>query len=166
VTTGDLEDGKNSDVSDAMTIRDAVAGDVDAIVACVRSAFVMYADRMDVAPRPVLADYDELVARGQVRVADDGGVIAGVLVMWPDGDHIYVDAVAVDPRCQGTGLGTRLLADADRAAREAGLHEVRLCTNEVMRENLEYYPRHGFEETHRSTVGPYRRVHYRRRVTG
>jgi len=41
---------------------------------------------------------------------------------------------------------------------------VRLCTNEVMDENLGYYERHGFQETHRSVVGPYRRVHFRRRL--
>lgn len=146
-------------------IRDAEAEDVDAIVACVRSAFAMYADRMDVAPRPVLADYTELVGRGYVRVAiDRSGAVAGVIVMWPETDHIYVDVLSVDPRCQGNGVGTRLLSDADRAAVDAGFHEVRLCTNEVMHENLEYYPRHGFEETHRATVGPYRRVYYRRLV--
>lgn len=149
-----------------MAIRDAGAKDVDAIVACVRAAFALYADRMDVAPSPVVADYTDLVGRGLVRVADDGGRMVGVLVMWPDGDHVYVDVLAVDPQSQGTGIGVRLLADADRAALDADVHEVRLCTNEVMVENLEYYPWHGFEETHRSTVGPYRRVHFRRRVKG
>lgn len=147
------------------TIREATAADLDAVVGCVRSAFAIYADRMADEPAPVRADYPDPVGRGLVRVAlDGGGDVAGVIVMWAEADHVYVETLAVDPERQGSGIGTRLLADADRAAREVGLGEVRLCTNEIMDENLVYYPRHGFLETHRSTVGPYRRVHFRRRV--
>jgi ribosomal protein S18 acetylase RimI-like enzyme len=147
------------------TIRDATAADADAVVACVRSAFAIYADRMADEPSPVRADYPDLIGRGLVRVVGgDAGDVAGVIVMWAEPDHVYVETLAVRPDRQGSGIATRLLAAADRAALDAGVDEVRLCTNEVMRENLEYYPRHGFQETHRSTVGPYRRVHFRRRV--
>lgn len=43
-------------------------------------------------------------------------------------------------------------------ARDLGYAEVRLSTNEKMTENLAYYPRHGYVETHRETVDGYGRV--------
>lgn len=54
---------------------------------------------------------------------------------------------------QGSGAGGALLAYADEAARAAGRSEIRLYTNEAMTENLEYYPRRGFAETHRAGSG-------------
>jgi hypothetical protein len=41
-----------------------------------------------------------------------------------------------------------------------GLPEVRLYTNEAMTENLDYYPRRGYRETHRATQNGYRRVFF------
>lgn len=37
-------------------------------------------------------------------------------------------------------------------------------TNEAMAENLAYYPRHGFAETHRATDHGYRRVFFTKRL--
>jgi hypothetical protein len=47
-----------------------------------------------------------------------------------------------------------------------GLPEVRLYTNVVMTENLAYYPRHGYVETHREQIGPYHRVFFTKTLTG
>lgn len=45
------------------------------------------------------------------------------------------------------------------AGKEAGLQEVRLYTNELMNENLLYYPKFGFIELNRTTEDGYRRVY-------
>ena len=44
--------------------------------------------------------------------------------------------------------------------------ELRLHTNESMWENREVYAHLGWVEVGRSTVGPYRRVHFRRATSG
>jgi ribosomal protein S18 acetylase RimI-like enzyme len=54
------------------------------------------------------------------------------------------------------GVGAQLLDFTDRHARERGLSEVRLYTNEAMTENIDYY-RHGLVETHRATDHGYQR---------
>lgn len=46
------------------------------------------------------------------------------------------------------------------SAAARGLNEVRLYTNAAMTENLTYYPRHGYRETHRATQDGYRRVFF------
>ena len=90
--------------------------------------------------------------------------VEGVIVMWAESDHFHVENVAVRPRRHGEGLGTALLAEAERAARAARQDEIRLYTNEAMTENLDYYPRRGFVETHRVVEDGYRRVYFSRAV--
>jgi len=50
-------------------------------------------------------------------------------------------------------------------ARRHGLSQVRLYTNEAMTENLAYYPRRGYAETHRAEQGGFRRVFFSKVIT-
>ena len=72
--------------------------------------------------------------------------------------------MAVTDAARGLGLGALLLDAASAEARTLGLPELRLHTNVAMTENLTWYPRRGFEETHRETQDGYDRVFYRRPV--
>ena len=147
------------------SIRDAIASDVAAIEACVDAAYRMYVDRMGKPPAPMLDDYGELVGRGQVRVAVDvNDALLGLIVSWPEVDHLHVSNVVVDPSAQGQGVGAVMIADVEASARRQQLQELRLYTNVAMTENLTYYPRIGFEETHRKHQDGYERVFYRRSV--
>lgn len=71
-----------------------------------------------------------------------------------------MDDVAVAPDPQGVGVGSRLLRLAEERAHARGLPEVRSYTNEAMVENLDYYHRRGYRETHRGTQDGYRRVFF------
>jgi ribosomal protein S18 acetylase RimI-like enzyme len=77
---------------------------------------------------------------------------------------MLLENVAVHPDAQGRGLGRDLLALADREAVRQRMTEIRLYTNEVMTENLAYYPRHGYVETGRAEQDGYRRVFFRKAV--
>lgn len=110
----------------------------------------------------MLADYDVLIGRGVVHVAEKSDAIVGVLVMWSNEDHLYIDNVATAPDVRGSGVGSALLALADESARTAGHDEIRLYTNATMLENLAYYPRRGFVETHRASEDGYDRVYFSR----
>ncbi len=145
-------------------LRTALGTDVAAIQACVEAAYRPYLDRMARPPAPMLDDYADLVGRGVVDIAIAAGRIVGVIVAWPESDHLYVDNIAVHPDAQGTGTGSALLGRVEETARAAGRTEIRLYTNEVMTENLEYYPRRGFVETHRAIDAGYRRVYFSKPV--
>lgn len=93
-------------------------------------------------------------------VAERDDKMVGLLVLKREVDHLLLDNVTVSPDAQGTGVGSRLLRFAETQAREHHLTEVRLYTNEVMTENLAYYLRHGFVETHRASEHGYRRVFF------
>lgn len=104
------------------------------------------------------ADYDEAVRRGSVWVATDDGSVVGVLVLIPRPDHLLLENIAVTPTAQGRGIGNQLLAFAEDIARRRGLDEIRLYTHETMIENLAYYARHGYTETHRAQQDGFHRV--------
>lgn len=146
-------------------VGDAGPADASAIGDLVERAYRPYVGRIGREPAPMLADVAALIGAGRVRVARMDRVVCGVIVMWVEADHLYVDAIAVDPPRQGSGIGAALLADADRAAADSGRAEIRLYTNAAMTENLSYYPRRDFVETHRGDQDGYHRVFFVRRLS-
>ena len=141
-------------------MRAATAADLAAVRACVDAAYDPYRKRMATAPAPLLDDYAALIDRGVVAVALLDDAVIGAIVTWPENDHLYVDNIAVHPDAQGSGVGSTLLAHAEQMARRLDHTQIRLYTNEVMTENLEYYPRRGFVETHRALDAGYHRVFF------
>jgi ribosomal protein S18 acetylase RimI-like enzyme len=91
-------------------------------------------------------------------VAVEGGEVIGFVILIAQPGYLLLDNVAVRPDVQCRGIGTRLLDLAEDHARNLHLGEVRLYTNEAMTENLSYYPRHGYVETHRAEQDGFRRV--------
>lgn len=74
-------------------------------------------------------------------------------------NYLLIENVAVYNIFQGEGIGRRLIEFAFMLGKEAGLQEVRLYTNELMNENLLYYPKFGFIELNRTIEDGYRRVY-------
>ena len=145
--------------------RRATPADTDAVAEVVRSAFAMYVARLGgVEPWPMRLDYAEVIRRGQTWVADDDGDVAGVLVLEDQADHLLLDVLAVEPGRQGRGVGRGLMDLAEDQASERGFSEVRLYTNARMTENLAYYLRRGYVETHRDEVNGFHRVNFLKRV--
>jgi ribosomal protein S18 acetylase RimI-like enzyme len=156
--------GDGEDSSAMVKVRPALSADVLELRAIVNDAFGVYRPRMDRDPAPMGADYASLVSANQVWVAAQGEEILGLVVLVPAADHLYLQTIAVRPRAQGLGVGRRLLELADAEAARQGLPAVVLCTNEVMTENLDYYPRRGYRRTHRLEEDGFRRVFFRKPV--
>ena len=91
-------------------------------------------------------DYGAVLAEREGWVDAEGPALRGVVVMWAEEDHLWVDNVAVDPAAQGMGVGAALLRIADRRASESGLPELRLLTHERMDSNLAIYEHLGWGE--------------------
>ncbi|MFE7548764.1 GNAT family N-acetyltransferase [Streptomyces gardneri] len=142
------------------TPRPAVSSDVPAVKAVTDAAFHHYIDRIGLVPAPMEYDHAANVAAGRVFVVGDP--VAGLVVVIPEADHLYLDEVAVHPDAQGTGLGRVLMEWVEARARQLGLPEVRLLTNAMMWENQKLYERYGYEVVERRVDGPYDRIHYRK----
>jgi N-acetylglutamate synthase-like GNAT family acetyltransferase len=144
-------------------IRKARPDDVPALAALAVVAYDRYVPRIGRPPAPMTVDYSAIVDDTWVWEAD--GSVVGLLVLVPHEDHLLLENIAVDPAHQGSGIGGALMGFAESRARELGLPEVRLYTNEKMTENLAYYPRRGYRETRRATVHGFRRVFFTKRLT-
>jgi ribosomal protein S18 acetylase RimI-like enzyme len=147
-----------------VVIRLAGPGDVDALGAIAAAAYQKYIPRIGRAPAPVTADYAQAVRSGQAWAAIQDGQVAGFVVLIPRPGYLLLDNVAVLPAAQNRGVGARLLGLAEEHARSLGLAEIRLYTNEAMTENLAYYARHGYAETHRAEQDGFRRVFFRKPI--
>ena len=116
----------------AVQIRLAAADDESDVRACVDAAYGPYVKRIGKPPVPMLDDYAALIKNEVVHVATRDGWFVGLIVMWPQEDHLYVDNIAVVPEAQGAGVGGALLGFADQEAQRVGLSEIRLYTHSKM----------------------------------
>ncbi len=157
----DAEDLSTTARSDAtLMVRPAVAGDGPQLQQLAQAAYQLYVPRIGRLPAPMTTDYASIVGCGHAWVAEQDGDLVGFLVLEPHPDHLLLENVAVNPDQQGAGVGRLLLALAEDQARLMGLPEVRLFTNAAMTENLEYYRRRGYRQTHRSEQDGYLRVFF------
>ena len=62
-------------------IRPARPEDTEAVCRLVHDAYAHYVERLGKLPGPMLDDYDRRIAAGQAWVLEDGGTVAGVLVL-------------------------------------------------------------------------------------
>jgi len=148
-----------------LIFRAAVTSEAEAVQSLVRSAYALYISRLDHEPAPMLADYADLIEKDHVQVAEEEGLMLGILVSYPRGSHLHVENIAVAPDGQGRGIGRALMVRAEEQAREIGLDIIKLYTNEVMQENFSFYAALGYEITGRAVEEGYNRVFFRKDIT-
>jgi GNAT superfamily N-acetyltransferase len=137
---------------------------VDALREIATDAYSRYVANIGRAPAPMTADYARAVRARQAWVAVEDSQVEGFVILIEKPGYLLLENVAVRPAAQGRGIGNRLLALAEDHARSLGLGEIRLYTNEAMAENLSYYPRRGYAETHRAEQDGFRRVFFRKPI--
>jgi GNAT superfamily N-acetyltransferase len=147
-----------------ISFRAARPAEAETLRTIAAAAYQLYVPRIGRAPAPMTADYDTAIRDGQAWVAAEDGQVAGFVILVAQPGYLLLENVAVLPTAQGRGIGAGLLAIAEERARSLGLHEIRLYTNEMMTENLTYYPRHGYTETHRMRQDGFQRVFFRKRL--
>jgi len=153
------------DMNYPTNIRPAVPADCDRIADLANMAYAIYLDRMDKKPAPMTENYAERIAEGcvfalEIQPPSALPTIMGFIMLVPEKDALLLRNVTVDPAVQGQGYGKMLIAFAENKAREAGLRRIALFTNEVMTENLRFYPHLGYIETHRATEKEFNRVFF------
>jgi ribosomal protein S18 acetylase RimI-like enzyme len=161
-------------------IRPAVSADCCRITNLATSAYGRYLEHMDKKPAPMIEAYAERIAEGRIFVLEiqspgpdykkedsesqapfsTSPAIAGFIMLSPGKDALLLNNLAVDPAMQGRGYGKKLMAFAEETACKAGFRRISLYTNEVMTENLRFYPRLGYTETHRATEEGFNRVFF------
>lgn len=146
--------------------RTAAADDVPALVALVESAYrgessragwTTEADLLDgqrTDPEAVAAVVDD--PRAVVLVAETDGALTACCQLEDRGGHAYFGMFAVSPSRQGGGLGRRVLAEAERRARERwGAAEMHMTVISQREDLIAWYVRRGYTRTGETSPFPY-----------
>jgi ribosomal protein S18 acetylase RimI-like enzyme len=80
------------------------------------------------------------------RVATDGSATVGVVLCGHDGRRGHIYHLAVDPACQGRGLGKRLLNECLEGLRRAGVKRVIIMVADDNPRGRDFWKRTGWEE--------------------
>jgi ribosomal protein S18 acetylase RimI-like enzyme len=126
-------------------LRRATPRDAVAIRDLTRAAYARWVPIVGREPGPMNADYDVAVRDHIIDLLDVDGELAGLIEMYPEGDHLHIQNVAISPAFQGRGYGRALLAHAEEVARSLGFAETRLATNERFTDSLQLYKRFGYQ---------------------
>ncbi|MEV4331312.1 GNAT family N-acetyltransferase [Streptomyces sp. NPDC049597] len=152
--------------SGELTYRDAVADDVPVLVPLIESAYrgessrtgwtteadLLHGQRTD--PEGVLAVITAPGSRLMV-VERDGEPIA-CCQLEHRGDAAYFGMFAVRPELQGGGLGRRVIAEAERSARESwGVREMHMTVISLREDLIAWYERRGYRRTGQMSPFPY-----------
>jgi GNAT superfamily N-acetyltransferase len=144
-----------------VTIRDARAGDLPRML----ELYLQLSESSQIPEdeiRPVsdahLTALQRIDADPNVRVlvAEEDGLIVGTLALYvmPNLSHggrpfAIVENVVVDASQRGTGLGRRLMAEAERIAAEADCYKVALTSNNKRAPAHAFYETIGYTHSHK-----------------
>jgi len=147
-----------------LTFRDATEADVDVLVALVESAYrgepskagwtteadLLHGQRTD--PDGVR----EALKAGRMLLAEQEGAVVACCQLERRGGVAYFGMFAVAPARQGGGLGSAVMAEAERVAREEwGATSMEMTVIGQRAELIAYYERRGFRSTGETRPFPY-----------
>ena len=125
--------------------RPAAPEDARAIADLTRAVYAKWVPVIGRLPLPMQVDYAEAVLAHAFTLVERDGELIGLIETEDRADHLYIVNVAVAEASQGQGLGRRLVANAEDAARAKGFAEVRLMTNALYEVNIRLYEILGYE---------------------
>jgi predicted N-acetyltransferase YhbS len=143
-----------------MHIRVATITDLDAINSSTDLAFASFAERSHKRDAKLENNLRSQILEGSIWLICDQAHVLGYISLWPIADQMFIDTLAVRPSHPRQGLGSQLLAFADRETLRLGLNSVNLFTKGTMADNLVFYKRRGYRETGRCDDDGICRVFY------
>ncbi|GGT25034.1 N-acetyltransferase [Streptomyces kurssanovii] len=149
-----------------LTYRDAAEADVPALVALIESAYRGESSRAGWTSEADILGGQRTDPQGVREVITAPG--SRLMIVEADGEPVaccqlehrgeatYFGMFAVRPDLQGAGLGRRIIAEAERSARETwGVAEMHMTVISVREDLIAWYERRGYRRTGRMTPFPY-----------
>src|SRR5712691_1765960 len=148
-----MKAAKPSSALESVHIRRAESTDVDALSALINVAFrveLPYIEGDRANPEGVRS----YMKKGEFLLAEDAAGLAGCVYVEIRADRGYLGLLGVDPPCQGTGLGRKLMDAAENYFREAGCRAVDLRIVSARTPLPSFYRHLGYLETGTAPFAP------------
>ncbi|MBZ9813350.1 GNAT family N-acetyltransferase [Mesorhizobium sp. CA7] len=132
----------------------------DDLLALIRRAFAYMDGVIDPPSSAHLLTAEALAAKAKREtgfLAVENGRIVGCVFALERARDFYVGKLAVEPRLQGQGIGTRLMRAVEDFARKRGMDAIELQTRIELTANHAAFTQLGFRETERTAHAGYDR---------
>ncbi len=147
------EAAKSSSPSGALRFRTAELADVDALVRLINAAFRVEQPFIE-GDRTNPDGVRTYMGKGRFLLAENKVGLAGCVYVELRGNRGYLGLLCVDPPCQGTGLGRKLIDAAENYFREAGCRAVDLRIVSARTPLPSFYRHLGYLETGTAPFAP------------
>ncbi|HYG98481.1 MAG TPA: GNAT family N-acetyltransferase [Terriglobales bacterium] len=128
------------------TFRFAGDNDVSELMSLINTAFgraerfFIEGDRIDEE------ELKQYMSRGKFVLAEENATVAGCVYVELRGERGYVGLLSVEPQRQGSGLGKRLMAEAEEYFRKNGCCAVDIRVVNLRTELMPFYRALGYRE--------------------
>ena len=129
-----------------MPIRIAEMSEANAIVDVINAAFGNAERGFAPGDRIDLKEVQSNLDTGEFLVSEEDGAITGCVYVKMQGDRSYLGLLAVDPKVQKSGLGSKLMNAAEDRCRKAGSRVMDIRTVNLRKELPPFYHRRGYED--------------------
>jgi ribosomal protein S18 acetylase RimI-like enzyme len=146
-----------------MRIRAATISDLAEVVACEDLAFPRFDLHSRAGDPKPDNNLEPQIREGSVHVIGLPTRILGYISVSANPDHLFVSAIGVLPELQGRGLGSQLLAFAEKMTLRLRLPSLKLFTDGSIANNR-FYRCRGYRETDRCDEGSFSRVFYMKSI--
>ena len=130
-----------------MIFRIATKSDAPQITAVINAAFRIAEEFFIDGNRITQAEVEESLTKGAFLVAEADGKINGCVYVELRGERSYLGLLSVDPNTQQSGLGSRLMIEAERYCRERGSHAMDILIVNLREDLPAFYQKRGYAES-------------------
>ena len=129
-----------------LSIRSATTADAPQITAVINAAFRIAEGFFIDGNRITQAEVEESLTKGAFLLAETDGRLNGCVYVEMRGERSYLGLLSVDPTSQQSGLGSRLMTEAERYCRERGSHSMDILIVSLREDLPAFYRKRGYVE--------------------
>jgi ribosomal protein S18 acetylase RimI-like enzyme len=131
----------------ALPVRIAAPEDAARITAVINAAFRIAEGFFIDGNRIKQSEVEQLLEKGTFLLEEDAGKLNGCVYVELRGERSYLGLLSVDPSCQQSGFGSRLMLEAEEYCRARGSRSMDILIVHLREELPPYYRKRGYVET-------------------